>query len=122
MTTKLYELRDGDTILRQQYFTNPPGEGWYEIGGTPVPTTREEKKAARETAVEAIVVEVNGKQFDGDEVSQTRMARALVAMNAAGIIEVPWTLATNETALVSTLELTTALLMAGRRQTELWAI
>ena len=39
----------------------------------------QEWKTSRATAVESITVEVDGMVFDGDETSQTRMARAVTA-------------------------------------------
>ena len=83
---------------------------------------RVQAKARREALVESIVVEVGDKAFDGDEVSQTRMARAVVAMQAMGVVSIPWTLADNRTVVVSINELVTALAMAGQRQSELWVL
>ena len=76
-------------------------------------------KATRAEAVNAIVVTVGDKQFDGDELSQTRMARALVGMLEGETI--PWVLADNSVAAVTRDELTEALRLAGAEQTRLWA-
>ncbi|MER2491961.1 DUF4376 domain-containing protein, partial [Catenovulum sediminis] len=62
---------------------------------------QQKKKAIRSTEIENIVVVVNGMQFDGDETAQTRMARAIVALDAAGQTETNWKLADNQFALVS---------------------
>jgi len=75
-------------------------------------------KRARAEAVNAIVVTVGDKQFDGDELSQTRMARALVGMLPGETIL--WTMADNSTAMVTREELTEALRLAGAEQTRLW--
>lgn len=94
---------------------------------TPVHTpTRDELKAARQSAVDAILVTTsNGNVFNGDEVSQTRMARAVIAMNAQPQSPVPtinWTLANNQTVTITAAELTEALSLAGAAQSALWII
>lgn len=83
---------------------------------------REEAKQARQQAVDSIVVTVNGKEFDGDETSQTRMARAILGMQAANIQYLQWVLADNTVTEATMAELTEALILAGQRQSELWAI
>lgn len=89
----------------------------------PVPApTREARKEARTEAVSAIKVTVGGKVFDGDETSQTRMTRAIVGMQAAGVSTINWTLANNAVAEVTVAELTEALILAGQRQAELWVL
>ena len=81
----------------------------------------EQKKAAREEAVSRIrVTTASGKLFDGDETSQTRMARAVVALQAAGQPETTWVLADNTPATVTLAELAEALALAGTEQTRLW--
>lgn len=73
--------------------------------------------------VDSIVVTTrSGKSFDGDETSQGRMARAIIALNAAGITETTWVLATNIPTLVTIQELTEALMLAGAEQTRIWVI
>ena len=83
---------------------------------------REEAKQARQAAVAAITVTVNGKVFDGDELSQTRMARAIIGMQAASVETIQWTLADNTITSATIEELTTALILAGQKQAELWQI
>ena len=81
----------------------------------------EQKKAARTEAVARIrVTTASGKVFDGDETSQTRMARAVVALQAAGQAETVWVLADNAPATVTLDELAEALALAGAEQTRLW--
>jgi hypothetical protein len=43
-------------------------------------------KSARSAIVSNIIVEVDGMQFDGDESSQDRMTRAIVALDAGETI------------------------------------
>lgn len=79
----------------------------------------QELKRQRTLAVNSIKVTIsNGKTFDGDERSQERMARTLIALGDGGTI--PWKLADNAFAYVTQSELREALLMAGTRQTEIW--
>ena len=81
----------------------------------------EQKKATREEAVARIrVTTASGKVFDGDETSQTRMARAVVALQSAGQTETLWVLADNTPATVTLDELAEALALAGAEQTRLW--
>jgi hypothetical protein len=84
---------------------------------------RAEAKAARATAVAAITVTTSaGKVFDGDETSQTRMARAIIGMQAASVGTISWTLANNQSVTVTIAELTEALILAGQEQAALWPI
>lgn len=78
-------------------------------------------KKLRDTAVAAIKVTVSGKVFDGDEVSQGRIARAVAAAESAGITTYQWKLADNSVAEVSLSELKQALALAFQAQSELWA-
>ena len=77
-------------------------------------------KKLRDTAVAAIKVTVNGKVFDGDEVAQGRMARAVAAAESAAISTYQWKLADNSVAAVSLDELKQALALAFQAQSELW--
>ena len=77
-------------------------------------------KKLRDTAVAAIKVTVNGKVFDGDEVAQGRIARAVAAAESAGITTYQWKLADNSVADVSLSELKQALALAFQAQSELW--
>lgn len=83
---------------------------------------RERWKRERALLVESIkVTTASGLVFDGDEVSQGRMARAILGLQAqpAGAT-VKWVLTDNSVVLVAATELTEALTLAGLRQTELW--
>ena len=93
----------------------------------PTPTelatqARSAAKAVRAAAVVAITVTVGSKLFDGDETSQTRMARAIIGMQAANAPTINWTLANNESMSVTIAELTEALILAGQEQAALWPI
>ena len=81
-------------------------------------TTTGEFVDLREIETNNIKVQVGEKIFDGDEVSQTRMTRALLGLGDNEVIG--WKLADNTFANVSKLELTTALRLAGELQTQIW--
>lgn len=77
-------------------------------------------KALRTITVENIVVEVNGKRFDGDELSQSRMVRAIIIAEATGDTSVNWKLSDNSILPVTINELKQALTLAGETQLEAW--
>lgn len=81
-------------------------------------------KIERDEAVRSIVVETaSGRRFDGDEISQGRMARAILGLEAAGeAATVRWVLADNVPAEVDALELREALALAGQAQADLWLL
>ena len=79
---------------------------------------RETFKEARAAAVAQIIVDVDGLAFNGDETSQTRMARSVSVMGDEDTII--WVLADNSPALVTKGQLVAALRLAGQRQAELW--
>lgn len=76
-------------------------------------------KAERAEYVSRIVVEVDGMKFDGDETSQDRMARSIVALNDSETVQ--WVLADNTIAQVTKEQLRQALRLAGEAQTSIWA-
>lgn len=76
-------------------------------------------KSEREERVRAIVVEVGGLRFDGDEDSQNRMARAVAAADSL-LDTTEWTLADNTIAMVQIQTLKTACRLAGEEQTRIW--
>lgn len=84
---------------------------------------REEAKAARAAAVEAITVTTAaGNTFDGDEISQARMSRAILVLSTGAAASVPWVLADNTVIQASAAELTEALALAGAEQARLWVL
>lgn len=91
---------------------------------------REQAKAARQAAVDAIKVTTSsGKVFDGDEQSQNRMTRAVIGLQAAAQVlgsnapsTISWTLADNTVAEVTAAELGEALVLAGQEQSRLWTL
>lgn len=84
---------------------------------------REKAKEARAAAVAAIkVTTAAGNTFDGDETSQTRMARAILALESTGTPSITWVLADNSVIQATAAELTEALALAGAAQAALWVI
>lgn len=87
------------------------------------PTDRDRAKLVREEAVEnTTVTTTTGKVFDGDETAQTRMARAIIGMQATGAATIVWVLADNTTTQATLAELTEALCLAGQAQADIWVI
>ena len=84
---------------------------------------RQAAKEARDAAVAAIVVTTAaGNQFDGDEVSQGRMARAIIGLQATGTPSINWVLHDNSVIQATVAELTEALALAGAAQAAIWVI
>lgn len=105
----------------------------FQIVAIPAPTAEElqaqalaQAKAERAEAVKTITVEVDGLIFDGDEDSQTRMARTITASQALGLPEdstISWAMAdtnANKVEQVTIAQLSKALYLAGCKQSELW--
>lgn len=80
---------------------------------------RQAFKAQRAEAVQNITVTTAaGNTFDGDEESQTRMARAIVALPEGATV--PWVLADNSILQATASELREALALSGAEQARLW--
>ena len=84
---------------------------------------REAAKAARAINVANIkVTTAAGNTFDGDEVAQARMDRAVRLLEAGFAPTVNWVLADNTVIQASAAELTEALALAGAEQARLWVL
>ncbi|WP_194709957.1 DUF4376 domain-containing protein [Pseudoalteromonas sp. S16_S37] len=79
---------------------------------------RERFKQTRMQELAKLTVEVDGMEFDADELSQQRMARALVVMQDDE--STSWILANNDVAQVSKAQLFEACKLASAQQTALW--
>jgi hypothetical protein len=87
-----------------------------------IKANRELLKQVRAQRVNDIKVTTsNGNILDGDEVSQGRMARAIIALEGSNTA-VPWVDANNMTVLLNSTELKEALLLAGTAQSAIWVI
>lgn len=103
-------------------------QAWLADGGQPLPAdplspaeVLAAAKAARQVAVDNIKVTTQaGHTFDGDEVSQGRMSRAIIALDAAGQTSTTWVLSNNVPTTVTRSDLVEALVLAGQEQTRLW--
>jgi hypothetical protein len=74
-------------------------------------------KQVRQAAVDAIkVTTAAGNTFDGDETSQGRMARAIIALSTGLAPSVAWVLADNTVIHAAAAELTEALVLSGQAQ------
>ena len=100
-------------------------DGFFLVEAIPDPTKEEieaqelaKAKEQRAEAVNQITIEVDGMVFDGDEVSQERMSRSIVALDDGETII--WVLHDNSIANVTKEQLKMALRLAGQKQTELW--
>lgn len=84
---------------------------------------RQVAKETRANVVDAITVTTAaGHTFDGDEVSQNRMARAIIALSTGLAPSVTWVLADNSVIDATAAELTEALVLAGQAQAAVWVI
>lgn len=83
---------------------------------------RERAKEARQIALDGLIVTLDGRDFDGDEISQGRMLRAIKAMEIAGDTEIKWVLADNSVEIVTLEELKNAFTKANQAQAELWVL
>lgn len=130
---RVIEMNDGSNtkFLKKLGFIEADVEesekgGWYRVGTAPKFSDEEvamkqllTAKAEREDYVKRIVVEVDGMMFDGDEVSQDRMARSIIALDLGERVQ--WVLADNTVAKVSRAQLREALRKAGIAQTAIWS-
>tara|TARA_Y100000780_G_scaffold186390_1_gene172910 strand:+ start:15094 stop:15720 length:627 start_codon:yes stop_codon:yes gene_type:complete len=77
-------------------------------------------KLNRQKLLDTLTVEVDGMVFDGDEISQGRMARAAFTMSEGESIG--WVLANNEQVIVTKAQFALALRLAGTKQAQIWAM
>lgn len=98
--------------------------GEYEfINGVATLDARKVAKFEREAAVATIkVTTAAGNTFDGDELSQGRMARAVIALSTGLAPSVTWVLADNSVIQATAAELTEALVLAGQAQAAVWVL
>jgi hypothetical protein len=83
---------------------------------------RDAAKTGRQATVDAITVAVGDKVFDGDEVSQGRMARALRVADITGQTSCTWVMHDNIAATVTKDELSMALALSMQAQANVWVI
>jgi hypothetical protein len=111
------------TIEEVQHFVSLWQNEKYRLDNLPAPVDntppREKAKKIRTKLVSDILVTTQtGKVFDGDEVAQGRIARAILSLEP--LEETIWVLANNVPTMVSREELQEALRLAGIAQTQVW--
>lgn len=120
-------------VNAQDYEVEQDWRGNYYIKGYAPKQTDEElvqinlskAKNERSNAVSKITVEIDGMVFDGDEISQERMSRTVVAAAATGEpgdATTTWVLHDNTIAQPTISQLARALRAAGEEQTKLWTV
>jgi len=77
-------------------------------------------KTKQQLVSEIIVTTTTGKVFDGDELSQDRMLRALAIADLNGQTETQWKMADNSVQTVTREDLKEALTLAGLAMSEIW--
>jgi hypothetical protein len=101
---------------------------WISEGNTPNPALTEDElekqqyqewKANRQTAVDNIEVSYNGVIFQGDEISQGRMARVIIG-TTDDITTVLWTAKDNSIHELNRIDLKAILSDAVNQQSGLW--
>jgi len=75
-------------------------------------------KEVRDILVLVIKVNYNGDVYQGDEVSQSRMSRAVLSMTPEDTIR--WKTADNKEVVLTRSDLSEILRLAGQEQTRLW--
>lgn len=84
---------------------------------------REAAKEQRQVNVDSIIVTTTaGNSFNGDEISQNRMARAILALQSTGTPAILWVLADNLVIQASIAELSEALALSGAAQAAMWVV
>lgn len=78
-------------------------------------------KASRRNAVRNIEVTYNAVVYQGDEESQTRMARAIVAL-PDDVTTIDWVAKDNSVNALTKLDLQAILIDAGNQQSALWSV
>ncbi|MGU5821795.1 DUF4376 domain-containing protein [Aeromonas caviae] len=76
-------------------------------------------KTEREERVRATVVEVDGRHFDGDEISTRRMADMIAGADSLDD-STEWTLADNSVVVVTVRQLKAAMRLATEARTAIW--
>lgn len=115
---------DGEAFGRELYADLVAGK--YGVVAPPRELTEEQKRELRKIERERLMSEIvvttlAGNRFDGDELSQGRMARTILTLQAKPVGEkTEWISADNRSVLVDAAELIEALTLAGARQTEIW--
>ena len=135
----MYKLTSNTSVIRiadGAWIPNDPANtdyaaylAWLAEGNTPDPVdppTAEDilskAKAERQALVDSIVVTTqSGKQFDGNEISQDRMNKAISVAVITGLASCTWVLADNVPTVVTVDELKEALALSFQAMGAVWA-
>ena len=135
----MYKLTSNTSVIRiadGAWIPNDPANrdyaaylAWLAEGNTPDPVdppTAEDilskAKADRQALVDSIVVTTStGKQFDGNEISQDRMNKAISVAVITGLASCTWVLADNVPTVVTVDELKEALALSFQAMGAVWA-
>lgn len=129
-TTSILRLEDGAIIPNDPANTDFAAYlAWLAEGNTPEPVdppTQEQllakAKAQRQALVDAIIVTTtSGKKFDGDELSQDRMNKAISVAAITGLTSCTWVLAGNVPTIVTVNELKEALALSFQAMGAVWS-
>lgn len=82
----------------------------------------EEAKEVRANEVAGIKVTVDGMVFDGDELAQQRLARAIMVAEITGMNETRWVMADNTVHTITVEQAKKALSQAMLQMGELWTV
>jgi hypothetical protein len=111
-----YNLREETTETE-----NGPVTQWaYEYLNTQEDPERYAKTVRNAQLLNLKITTAAGHEFDADEVSQNRMARAIQTAEIAGLTETQWTIADNSSPLIPLAELREALSLSMMAQAALW--
>ena len=117
-------IKDSNGEVYSKYKTTPEADDTYLPDTVAITADSEAEtlaiwKADRELAVSKITVETtDGNIFDGDEISQGRLSRAISVMD--DVETTVWVLNNNSVIDATKAELKEALKLAGKAQTALW--
>lgn len=133
----MYQIGNGDFVIRLADMATVPLDtgnrdyvaylDWLAEGNEPLPAATlpapdplvAAKLERDEELASLVVTTASGLAFDGDEESQSRLARAVLAMEDGDTRF--WVLADNSTAEVTREELLEALRLANAEQDAIWA-
>ena len=135
----MYKLTSNTSVIRiadGAWIPNDPANmdyaaylAWLAEGNVPDPVdppTPEEllaaAKALRQATVDSITVTTqSGKKFDGDELSQDRMNKAISVAAITGLTSCTWVLADNVPTIVTVNELKEALALSFQAMGAVWS-
>lgn len=121
VSSKFIPSEEFGSIEQQELLAMQKAESFKEA--KTLKEARDAAKVQRQIEVDSIVVTTTaGNTFDGDENSQTRMTRAILALQVTGGQSITWVLADNSVIQASVPELIEALSLAGAAQSAIWHI